>query len=112
MAGNDIIINNGFVTTCEARFIPDPNFIQEDELVLVLVWACPEGVSPPSVKRLDAICVFFYNSKSVTSCTSPSGFTLPTNSEDLPNTTYVYYWIIMMSNLILDRIEHQSSCRH
>ena len=84
---NDDINDNGLVTACEARFILDPNLSFGSESVLILVWACPDGVSAPPTSELDDICVVLFSSKLVTSCTSPSGFTLQTITPELPDTT-------------------------
>ena len=66
---DSVLDNNGFVTTCEARFMP----VESDGFVLV--WACPEGVEPPTQGELDSICRTLFGMRLVNSCTSPSGLT-------------------------------------
>ena len=66
--------NNGFVTTCEARFMP----VESDGFVLM--WACPEGVESPSQEELDEICRTLFSKKLVSSCSSPTGLTLNNTS--------------------------------
>ena len=71
--------NNGFVTNCEARFVPLPS---TDEFVLV--WACPEGVASPSLEELDEICRVLFSMQLVESCSSPSGLFLSNLSNVAP----------------------------
>ena len=71
--------NNGFVTNCEARFVPLPS---ADELVLV--WACPEGVASPSLEELDGICRVLFSMQLVDSCSSPSGLFLSSLTDVAP----------------------------
>lgn len=81
-ANDDEIIRNGFVTVCEARFVPLPGI----ENQLVLVWACPQGVPSPSLEEQDAICRVLVDNPAVESCQSPSGI-LFAEPMDLPSTT-------------------------
>lgn len=77
--------SNGYVTTCEARFIQVP-----DSGSYILVWACPEGVAEPSLAEQEVVCQLLFDRGLVTSCTSPTGVTVtrPTNGEtQLPDTT-------------------------
>ena len=76
--------SNGYVTTCEARFIQVP-----DSGSYILVWACPEGVAEPSLAEQEVVCQLLFDRGLVTSCTSPTGVTItrPTNGEtQLPDT--------------------------
>lgn len=77
--------SNGYVTTCEARFIQVP-----DSGSYILVWACPEGVAEPSLAEQEVVCQLLFDRGLVTSCTSPTGVTVtrPTNGEtQLPDIT-------------------------
>ena len=76
-----VLDNNGFVTSCEARFMP----VESDRFVLV--WACPEGVEPPSQDELDSICRTLYDMGLVGTCSSPSGlqFNSAANDGTLPD---------------------------
>ncbi len=70
---NNVISNNGFVTNCEARFMPVQSAAEDG---FVLVWACPEGVESPDQEDLDGICRALFSMNLVGSCTSPSGLVL------------------------------------
>ena len=74
------IEQNGFVTVCEARFLP---LTSE---TAILVWACPMGVPAPFSEDLEEICRVLFASRSVGSCATPSGLALGEEAEELPST--------------------------
>ncbi len=84
---DDDIIRNGFVTVCEARFLPLPDLQEEEEVGLV--WVCPSGVSAPPPQGQDEICQVLFASGLVRSCVSPSGLVVQSDTPQLPSTTYV-----------------------
>ena len=79
------IVENGFVTVCEARFLP----LEVGGTTAVLVWACPSGVpAPSSSEELEEICHALFGSGSVKSCATPSGLVLEAGQEEeLPSTS-------------------------
>lgn len=81
---DNVLSNNGFVTNCEARFMPVPSADG-----FVLVWACPEGVESPDQEELDGICRALFSMKLVSSCSSPSGLMLTSlaDTASLSNTS-------------------------
>ena len=83
LADSNVLSNNGFVTNCEARFMP----VQSTD-GFVLVWACPEGVESPDQDDLDGICQALFSMNLVSSCSSPSGLVLTSMPDaTLANTT-------------------------
>lgn len=50
----------------------EPRFILDDD-TFMLVWACPEGGSPPGDEALVFLCEILLNNSIVTSCTYPDG---------------------------------------
>ena len=88
-ADSNIVSNNGFVTNCEARFMP----IQSGG-GFVLVWACPEGVESPDQEDLDGICRALFSMNLVSTCSSPSGLVLTRMADTTPltNTSWVGYY--------------------
>ena len=84
--GKDSMADNGFVTVCEARFIPSPTTPD----TLLLVWACPDGVTAPDATDEEAICELLIAQRLVASCTSRRGgrVDLPPNVP-LSSTEYV-----------------------
>ena len=63
---------------CEARFIVDGD-------TFVLVWACPEGGSPPGNEALVFLCEILLNNSIVTNCAYPDGTnTTESTPEPLP----------------------------
>lgn len=85
---NNVISNNGFVTNCEARFMPVQSTTADDD-GFILMWACPEGVESPDQEDLDGICRALFSMGLVNSCSSPSGlvFTSTTGETSLANTS-------------------------
>ncbi len=79
---DNAIIDNGFVTACEARFVA-----LEVGGGAILVWACPQGVPAPSEEELDEICRALASKELVGTCSSPSGLVVEASSPDLPSTT-------------------------
>lgn len=80
-SSDQAIIGNGFVTACEARFV-----VLERGGEVVLVWACPVGVSAPSEEELDEVCRVLVGRDLVRACSSPSGLTLEDSVQELPST--------------------------
>lgn len=80
---NGVLDNNGFVTTCEARFMP----ITPEGFALM--WACPQGVESPSQEELDEICRALFAMRLVESCSSPTGlvWNSSANATSLSNST-------------------------
>lgn len=77
-------IDDGFVTVCEARFVPNPE--NDNKSTFMLVWVCPEGVAAPPTEELDEICQILFAMGLVSFCSSPGGLLLELNTEDLPGT--------------------------
>ena len=79
--------DNGFVTVCEARFIPSPSGALN---TFLLVWACPMGVASPDGADEVAICELLIEERLVTSCTSRDGGTVElVPVANIPPTAYV-----------------------
>ena len=83
--------DNGFVTDCEARFLP----VDNSPNTYVLVWACSEGVDPPSGEEEEQICQYLFEKGLVGSCSTPTGVTVanprPEERTQLPSIKYVVY---------------------
>ena len=76
--------DNVFVTTCEARFTR----LERTSNDYVLVWACPQGVEPPSDAREEEVCRTLFESGLVQSCQAPTGTSfVRTPAPDVPPTT-------------------------
>ena len=82
----DDLSDNGFVTVCEARFIPSSSASN----TLLLVWACPDGVAAPGDDDEVAICDLLIDQRLVSSCTSHRGTVDLPPAPYLPPTRFVW----------------------
>ena len=74
--------DNGFVTTCEGRFIQ-----LDDSTKYVLVWACPENVAPPTAESGEETCqIIVAVQDSADSCKSQTGVIFTKEDDDVPDT--------------------------
>ena len=76
--------DDGFATTCEARFTLRDGATN----TYVLVWACPAGGEPPSLMAQEEICRFLFERRLVESCYAPTTAIFTEDQMPLPPARY------------------------
>lgn len=64
---------------CEPRFIP----LSVDSVTFKLIWACPNGTTPPSQEAEELICTTLLNENIITDCIYSNGQSAVTDVQTL-----------------------------